>query len=177
MIEKYHIPPPDKGIELVPYQDPTATCEHRFELRRMRIRGGGVQYKNQCTLCGKGSPAIAHDKLSPAAREHAPLYDKELEQNVREEYREKRRAIAASYQESYSDRWWAWYTEYLSSPVWQRRRAAVLKRSEYVCEACGQGRAVNAHHLTYDNVGHEPLYELVAVCANCHDAIHEMRLQ
>ncbi len=69
-------------------------------------------------------------------------------------------------------RWWAWYDQYLQSPEWQARRRLVLRRAGGKCEGCRIRRAVQAHHLTYDRVGREMLFDLVAVCAECHNQIH-----
>ena len=40
-----------------------------------------------------------------------------------------------------------------------------------MCEGCGVRRAAQVHHLTYEHVGDELLFELVAVCGQCHDRI------
>ena len=31
------------------------------------------------------------------------------------------------------------------------------------------------HHLTYENVGEEFLFELVALCSDCHERLHQKR--
>lgn len=70
--------------------------------------------------------------------------------------------------------WWAWYNDYLLSPAWREKSAAVIRRAGGVCEACGTARATQAHHVTYRHVGAEPLFDLRAVCRPCHDRITEM---
>jgi len=69
--------------------------------------------------------------------------------------------------------WQRWYCEYIQSDTWKRRRAAVFNRAGDICEACGFEPADEVHHTTYRNVGREPLYELRAVCKNCHRIIHD----
>lgn len=67
--------------------------------------------------------------------------------------------------------------------VWRQCRrcgAAVgsaVARARGVCEGCRSARATQVHHLTYQHAGHvvpggELLWELVAVCDDCHDRAH-----
>jgi 5-methylcytosine-specific restriction endonuclease McrA len=75
----------------------------------------------------------------------------------------------------------AWFdnaTLYYASEAWARKRAEVLQRDHYQCQAridddC-MGRASQAHHLTYRHFRCEPLFELMAVCRNCHETITRM---
>jgi hypothetical protein len=64
------------------------------------------------------------------------------------------------------------YQDYLSSPAWKHRRDLVLWRSRGICEGCQSSKATEVHHLTYEHVGEELLFELVAVCRACHEKIH-----
>ena len=81
---------------------------------------------------------------------------------------ERRQADRAAEQE----RWWRAYDAYLESPQWRRRRELVLRRARSTCEGCGERRATQVHHLSYDRVSTEMLFELVAVCDRCHASIH-----
>jgi len=66
-----------------------------------------------------------------------------------------------------------WYREYLSSDAWQAKRLAVLRRAKYTCEGCGaQNVALDIHHKTYERVGNEFLWDLVAACRTCHAKVH-----
>lgn len=64
------------------------------------------------------------------------------------------------------------YRHYLNSPEWAEKRAAVLKRSKGICEGCLAEPATQVHHLTYDHIYDELLWELVAVCRRCHEKAH-----
>jgi hypothetical protein len=64
------------------------------------------------------------------------------------------------------------YAEYLQSDEWRERRALVLERAEGLCEGCREKPATQVHHLTYDHIFNELLFELVAVCDDCHEHIH-----
>ena len=64
------------------------------------------------------------------------------------------------------------YQAYLQSPKWLALRNRVIARAENQCEGCGRWPAVDVHHLTYAHVGQEFLWELRAVCRDCHDRLH-----
>lgn len=66
-----------------------------------------------------------------------------------------------------------WYHYYLTTDAWDRRRKAVLRRARNACEGCGRNnRPLQVHHMTYENVGDEFLWELRAVCDECHERCH-----
>jgi len=71
--------------------------------------------------------------------------------------------------------WWDKYNDYLRSSSWGARRALVLDRAGDICEGCRQRRATQVHHLTYDHVTNEFLWELVAICNECHARVHDYK--
>ncbi len=64
------------------------------------------------------------------------------------------------------------YDVYLASPEWQAKRAKILKRANGICEGCLERKATQVHHLTYEHVYHEFMFELIAVCDKCHARLH-----
>lgn len=68
------------------------------------------------------------------------------------------------------------YAQYMASPAWRAVRAQRLALDGGRCVVCG-GAAVNVHHLTYANFGHEDIRrDLVSVCRRCHthfDAVEQ----
>lgn len=64
------------------------------------------------------------------------------------------------------------YAEYLQSEDWWERRTLVVERANGRCEGCRKAEAVDVHHLSYEHVTAEFLFELVALCAACHERIH-----
>ena len=68
--------------------------------------------------------------------------------------------------------WRAQYESYIRSDAWCEKRKLVLLRSRGWCEGCGNPGAVEVHHLTYEHLGREFLWELAAVCAVCHERLH-----
>lgn len=63
------------------------------------------------------------------------------------------------------------YGLYLQSEEWREKREHVLRRDKRECQLCGE-LARHVHHLTYERIYNEPLYDLVSLCASCHDMIH-----
>jgi hypothetical protein len=77
--------------------------------------------------------------------------------------------------------WWDQYSEYLLTDTWNAKRIAVLERANHACEGCGQAKATQAHHLEYSRqcapgseawISQEKLFNLVAVCRQCHLDLH-----
>lgn len=67
-----------------------------------------------------------------------------------------------------------WYRNvYLNSSAWKQLREKALKRDGHVCQGCLENIATEVHHLTYDNVGDELLFQLISVCRDCHLKIHK----
>lgn len=60
------------------------------------------------------------------------------------------------------------YQTYLASREWSLLREQVRERSGNQCERCWHAPQQAVHHMTYENVGHESLDELLAVCNPCH---------
>jgi len=102
-----------------------------------------------------------------------PEYDEQLKVDYRErvvsEHTETRAAEKAEF--------FVWYNEYLKSTEWRSRRARVLKRANGICEGCLVSEATQVHHLTYEHVGDELMFELVAICDACHEKAHSKEVK
>lgn len=66
------------------------------------------------------------------------------------------------------------YKTHIQSREWREKRSAVILLARGKCERCGKWPVVNVHHLTYDNLGSEPLTDLMGVCRKCHKEIHSL---
>ena len=65
------------------------------------------------------------------------------------------------------------YRQYLLSPGWKRKRQEVLLRDDYTCQCCNKRKKkLHVHHHGYENIGDEPLSDLVTLCDLCHGAYH-----
>ncbi len=60
---------------------------------------------------------------------------------------------------------------YLKSEDWKNLRAAIIHFQDGLCECCG-GKAKDVHHINYRNLTDVLPMDLMAVCRDCHDAIH-----
>ena len=64
------------------------------------------------------------------------------------------------------------YDEYRQTQAWMSKRHPVIVRAHYCCEGCGQKlEDFEVHHLTYEHLFEEFLWELVALCPACHDRV------
>jgi hypothetical protein len=149
------------------------SCVHQNTiLTRYTCSNGSIQFVMQCQTCkAKVGNPIKHNKLKYWQKKNAPDFDS----NGRSERREEQTFQFRMHREKFnSAAWWEEYTKYLSSPEWKSKRARVLIRDEYRCTAKRNGctkHATEVHHLTYANVGNEPLEDLTSVCRNCHEQI------
>ena len=150
-------------------------CEHDdsdYELRRHVIASGVTQYKFECQVCGRRGNAISkHDPIRTNLKSEPPFTDPELQERYW-------RNVAIARQ-SELDSWRDEYNQYLESPEWHAKRELVLARDWHECQAKLDGctkAAEHVHHLTYEHLFNEPLFELVAVCRSCHDQIHGKRV-
>ena len=99
------------------------------------------------------------------------LDSQERWQESREKYQAENAQRLAE-QERENQEWWDWYSAYLKTPAWAKRRQLVLQRAQGLCEGCRSAVPIHAHHRTYAHVGDELLYELVALCGACHQKAH-----
>jgi 5-methylcytosine-specific restriction endonuclease McrA len=65
------------------------------------------------------------------------------------------------------------FEEYKLTREWQTKRTQALSRAGYRCQVCGQRTRLDAHHNTYERYGNESIYDLVVLCAPCHELFHE----
>lgn len=145
--------------------EPRRFCEHtNIELRMRTIANGQRRPERQCVDCGSGRGAAP----KASVKGDLPEWDYTLADAVEAE----RREFYQQQQQSRSDEWWRRYHEHLASAKWQTIRRKVISRANNVCEGCGEGPIHDVHHLTYDHVCNEFLWELRGVCRDCHERFH-----
>lgn len=138
--------------------------------------------RNFCKRCGHVSGLV---KMSnPDEWKKLPLVTREQANEIADERYKKRRAFYAyiqnkrsEYFESKKEEHTKKYHEYLKSPEWKDRRLRVLNRDKYICQACLINEATQVHHLTYDRIFKEPLFDLTGVCDSCHNSIHNIEIE
>lgn len=162
-------------------ENDSAHCNHPTWSKTFKFDNGGARrFLWQCHTCGdeqgmpKGHPdrATALDQYDPNLCEiwYKPIRD--AWEQWRDKNKERLPALLTPEQrEEANRRWWRQYNGYLETPEWARRRAKVFERAGRLCEACRDAPATEVHHLTYDHVFDEPLFDLAAVCHDCHETI------
>lgn len=132
------------------------------------------QLRHQCNDCGRLLPnALPHSlatqstpKIDYAALNGWLSHDRE--QLTR--WRLERQQLEQQRQTE----WRVKYEDYLQSEQWMYKREKVFERCKGLCEGCRENRATAVHHLTYDHLGKELLWELAAVCTECHEKAHNI---
>jgi hypothetical protein len=132
--------------------------------------------REQCLDCGKlFGESLAHALATVGTPEldlRAARAAQENEQNEHErEWRERAEQREREWQQK-NEQWWDWYNEYLQSPEWWKLHTLVMERDGHLCQGCRKRPATQAHHLSYKHVGKEFLFELIAVCDECHNRFH-----
>lgn len=147
------------------------SCEHSERRLTMRsVRSGVVQYVYQCMTCGAAaSQPISHARI---AREFSGIEIADFDDQLETAYNLRRGAEWRQEQADKRAAFFERYGVYLKSPEWAERRRLVLARCKHVCEGCGKRPAVEVHHLTYEHVFDEFLFELLGLCKPCHDRVH-----
>lgn len=125
----------------------------------------------QCTVCGANTSAwIKRSEVTnPAA---VPAWDESLRDEFWKNQRTQRLHEVTEQRRSDIDAWRREHSAYLLTPQWRSLRARVLIRAGGLCEGCRTADATCVHHLTYDHWKDELLFELVALCNECHDKAH-----
>ena len=149
------------------------TCQHEeTALRKRTVKGGAIQYVRQCLRCGE-SPyqAIARAK---ALGENGGVEPPSFDEAIRSKWEELRNNDSEVIKKRFSkEAFFSNYSEYLASDVWEKKRQRVLMRARGSCEGCGEREPTEVHHLTYKHVTKEFLFELVALCHECHERFHD----
>jgi len=127
-------------------------CSHdKTEIRYFVQCNKVIQYRHQCLICG----------------EHLKTFKKKnIDLSIK--YKEFDKGIILRWREKGKEK----YREYLGSTEWKIKRKQVFDRDVHLCQRCLSCYASEVHHLTYANIFHEELSELVSLCTKCHKIIH-----
>lgn len=171
------------GLPPSPMIERPAHCLHlghkRFVFRDTAARTSPRRYGFQCLECG-AFPNIPFRPAWVGEKRCLSVHGKQAAEAVSSEDRltgditARRNAHWSAWRQASivaKRGWWDWYNAYLRSFAWAVKRGEALKRDAYQCQNCF-APAEEVHHLTYENVGREPLSDLVSLCKSCHDGIH-----
>jgi 5-methylcytosine-specific restriction endonuclease McrA len=150
-------------------------CEHQAtEVRRLVASNGVTHWREQCLRCGDSVRAVRVRAVPLSAQLHPVEFDDGLRKAWGEARAARYGEIVEEARDAERQERRRAYHAYLATPAWSIRRARVLERAGHLCEGCRRRRPVEVHHLTYERAGREMLFDLVAVCRECHEAIHAM---
>ncbi len=65
------------------------------------------------------------------------------------------------------------YRDYIVSNAWEFRKAQYYQRHAKACKICGATTNVQLNHIKYGNYGQEKDKDLVPLCGNHHQALHD----
>jgi hypothetical protein len=151
-------------------------CIHQdSEIRDQVTSNGGIQRKKQCLQCGLAqSQALKIERTASV-----PPWDNGLWSTWEQACNKRRTEIEdnlISRQENFEYEGYTLYSEYLKSEEWKSQRRLVMNRDGDLCQACLEKPAEEIHHLTYDHIFDEFLFELIAVCRPCHERLHKKKI-
>jgi len=154
-------------------------CGHaRLVLAQVKYRNGSSHVRKVCLDCGE----FRGDTLR-RSQEHAtlPVVDQAA---IRNGYHAKRRELYEQIvqkhvriQRKRDAGFQKEYINYLSSPKWKQIREKVLTRANRICEGCLDKPASVIHHLNYKSIYSEMLFDLVALCRDCHEKCHPDKVE
>lgn len=174
-ILRYISTPPQASVDIAKIwteAEALYACNHRHsEVAYKVARNGHVRYYRQCIQCGRVEDLKKSD-LNDSQMKAAAEVDESLSKAHYELKRTWADARREAIEKASNQDWERWYGEYMRSTTWKEKRHRVFLRCHGICEACGVEAATQVHHLRYDNVGREPLFDLVGVCASCHKDLH-----
>ena len=139
------------------------------------FESGRTELREQCADCGRLLAGARRHSLAGRNTPWVDLGGLKLREQKRqealrvqqEEWEERRRQYEADRQ-AHRER----YRAYLLTPQWREKRELVIRHADGLCQGCGIQPAEQVHHLTYQNIGNEFLWELRAVCKDCHERVH-----
>lgn len=167
---------PDASLEADFTEWQSQACKHDNQFTGKTVNAGGVDvYKRYCKGCG-----IATTQSLPyrtIASTTVTLIDNDKREALADTYISDRRDQLEDIANRAANRAQpvarAEYDNYLASAAWHERRSAVLDRCAGLCEGCRKRPARDVHHLSYQHIRAEFLFELVGLCRDCHDRWHE----
>lgn len=66
------------------------------------------------------------------------------------------------------------YADYIRTEAWRQKAAAAKRRANYRCQLCNREGPLNAHHRTYERLGHERESDITVLCERCHEKFHDV---
>lgn len=152
-----------------------AADPHQFGPGKIHIVDAADASKTFCGRFLSAIPGRVSESGQPTCRICLDRVVRRPEQERQAKEWERRRQEQEKERQREREEWHARYATYLKSPEWAARRAKVMMRAGGMCEGCLESKATQVHHLTYEHVGAEFMWELRAICRACHERLHGER--
>jgi hypothetical protein len=144
--------------------------EHKLEYVKKLSITGNYLLRQQCKVCGEAKSTGLKNRLVDNVNS-LPDFIEDLYEVV---FNFKKEAVN-SFRVEPDMEMLNEYNNYLNSDKWKLKRKKVLERDNHLCQACLTNKANEVHHLTYQNIYDEPLFELISVCKRCHEKIESKK--
>lgn len=163
------------------------SCDHSHTEARLRTyKSGSTAVVLQCILCGHHTGSSSKSKYPNFSL--LPSFDERLKERCKIEisawcrrrgdawrsahleHRKKVQQLIQAGEIASKDN--SRFGTYYSSSEWERARARILQRDDHECQACNRP-AECVHHIVYDRLGAENDLDLISLCNNCHNLIHQ----
>ena len=153
----------------VKYKDINCVHPQNFPVKYI-VEGGIIQVKMYCRDCKRINGRAL--KQSNYNLEGLKIITKEENYEEQKEQWNKQILQVGEYLKSLNIRYWIdEYKEYLEGDEWENVRGVILRRDKFQCQVCFSD-ANEVHHMCYKHMGwhvkNKFLFELVALCKNCH---------
>lgn len=63
--------------------------------------------------------------------------------------------------------------QYLKSKIWSKKRIKIKKRDNHQCQCCKNHKNLEVHHISYKDIPNENNKDLITLCCNCHQLLHD----
>ena len=149
-------------------------CQHKKLQKVLRtVKGGSKQLVKQCLDCGTQIGSAFSQKNLPEEPgvwngDLARKYDTQRKatlQSIREKHFEKQQRVSGNFSQL--------YYEHMKSEKWLQMRVKIFRRANNICEGCLEKPARDVHHLSYAHLSDELMFELVALCRECHVKVEQ----
>jgi 5-methylcytosine-specific restriction endonuclease McrA len=152
-------------------------CDHSANALRERIlNDGGTAWYKQCLNCGRA----ASQAIKRQPNQEIEKWDVNLVKVFDDKIDKQKKALekifisrTAEIQTGSSRS----YEDYLQSEVWREKRLLVLQRDNFICQGCLKVSATEVHHLNYEDVPNELLFDLISLCSSCHKRAHRREIE
>jgi hypothetical protein len=152
------------------------TCECSGQIYVYRIFTNGMKHwGKQCLNCGKWR-SVKQCDVPLRERSILPLFDPDIslkfQDRKQKDYGSSVQSVKQEEYQSEQEKREAYY----KTPAWKMkcmtRRNVNTKLFGGRCEICFENRGHICHHMTYERLYNEWIFDLACVCEECHTGLH-----